>query len=151
MYYGLTRIRAALLVPVALLVQLPAASGQVQGLSTCREFLAVDPISGASTAEAFCRPTATVQDGRRRIPYEIAVRAAVTATSVPQLYDVSITADRSGDFPAGLLYGRAELRSSQESCALDVFDAVLSTTCVGMFSNDGEFVLFVEAFDGALP
>lgn len=144
-------LTAVLLLPAALLSAVPSATAQIQGLRLCRALLAVDPESPNDSAAAFCRPSATVHDGSQQIPYDISVRAVVNATSVPDFYDLTISATRSGDFPRGLLYGHAELRGSQESCALDIFDSAMSNVCNGVFSSDGQFTLVVEAFNGALP
>jgi hypothetical protein len=71
-------------------------------------------------------------------------------TAGADTYDIQLNVSTFGPVPEGVVLAHAEVRSTNgDSCELTVSDTFASTTCEAMFSSDGGFTLFLEAFSGA--
>jgi hypothetical protein len=145
---------AAVLVAVGALVVGSAEPlyAQVDGLSSCQRSFDLDPTTPEPNIGA-CSVTGIVFLGAgQQTFFDIAGSARAIRTSDADVYDVQVTLSASGDFPDGFLFGHGEVRSTNgDVCGFDMSGAFVGATCEGMFSSDGIFTIFVDAFSGALP
>jgi hypothetical protein len=128
------------------------ASAQVDGLGSCQR--GFDANAGTPTPSiGSCSVTGVVLLGEgQQTFFDIVGTARAFEAGGDNLYDVQLTVSASGDYPEGFRFGQAEVRSTNgDVCQLEVSSGFGATTCEGMFSGDGGFTVFVEAFTGAVP
>ena len=125
---------------------------QVDGVGSCDREFDADP-NTARPSLGTCTGDGVIFLDTGELQFFKVTGRAEAFPNGDDTYDVQLNVRATGDFPDGLaIFGQAEVRSTNGfTCLLPLSTGADSLICPDMFSSDGVFRIFVDAFSGNLP